>query len=547
MRAGFPNFSAGSGDRMSRFVVATTYSAFIAAGALALAPEQALATTYYIDYGSGNDSNAGTTKTAAWQHAPGMKGCAGACATQTAHAGDQYVMKGGVTWPNGTMEWHWKLSGTSGNNILVGGLDTTWYDSTNCTNAGYSGYCRPVMNSQGAATPGTGLNRQLFLDASFVRVANIEWTGVNLTANTAVGYCDGISWCFNSNSHDWVFDQNYCHGWTHTSSATGNESSCGNGDTGSPSHNLNSVFHDNVCDGSDTTKDAGECLHGGPDVAYNNYCSYVVSCFVGEYANIHDNYIVNIIPSYGGAHENGIEINFVAQNCYVYNNYIANVGAGLAMWVAPEAGATCYVFNNVVVNQQYNTVLKGTPNTLDIAAALINPSGALSLYNNTFECGPDGDTTLSHWNVCTAGINNTITAVSMENNHWITMQTTGTNGVWSTNGPTPSQVTDLKQLPATAAAQGYKLAATYPFSPVAGGATIGTGTNLTSLCSGNLAALCSDTTLGVSYNNSNHTVVAPNRTPNARSSSGAWDIGAYLYAGSGPTLQPPTNLSATVQ
>jgi hypothetical protein len=34
----------------------------------------AFATTYYIDYVSGNDSNNGTSKATPWKHAPGMQG-----------------------------------------------------------------------------------------------------------------------------------------------------------------------------------------------------------------------------------------------------------------------------------------------------------------------------------------------------------------------------------------------------------------------------------------------------------------------------------------
>ena len=55
---------------------------------------------------------------------------------------------------------------------------------------------------------------------------------------------------------------------------------------------------------------------------------------------------------------------------------------------------------------------------------------------------------------------------------------------------------------------------------------IGKGKNLTSLCSGNLTALCSDI-LG-----------------NPRPASGSWDSGAYAY-NSGPPPSPPTGLTAT--
>lgn len=65
--------------------------------------------------------------------------------------------------------------------------------------------------------------------------------------------------------------------------------------------------------------------------------------------------------------------------------------------------------------------------------------------------------------------------------------------------------------------------------PQSGYTGIGAGANLTSYCSGNLASLCSDTSVGDS------------RTPAARPSSGAWDIGAYQF---GYHPLPPSAVSA---
>jgi hypothetical protein len=61
-------------------------------------------------------------------------------------------------------------------------------------------------------------------------------------------------------------------------------------------------------------------------------------------------------------------------------------------------------------------------------------------------------------------------------------------------------------------------------SPQAGSPVIGAGVNLSSIATGNLVSLQSDTTKGNT------------RTPNVRPSSGAWDIGAYEYA-----VAPPAN------
>ena len=49
--------------------------------------------TYYIDYATGNDSNAGNCTTTPWKHQPYMNG---STVTYTHRAGDKFIFKGGV-------------------------------------------------------------------------------------------------------------------------------------------------------------------------------------------------------------------------------------------------------------------------------------------------------------------------------------------------------------------------------------------------------------------------------------------------------------------
>ena len=92
----------------------------------------ASATTYYVDYASGADTNNGTAKSTPWKRAPGMVGCANTCSSTTIVAGDHIVLKGGVVWPNAVMTWAFGKSGSAGNYIVIGGTDQTWYDATAC-------------------------------------------------------------------------------------------------------------------------------------------------------------------------------------------------------------------------------------------------------------------------------------------------------------------------------------------------------------------------------------------------------------------------------
>src|ERR1019366_4227336 len=65
--------------------------------ALSMLPVSAAAATYYIDYTGGSDANDGASKATPWKLAPGMQGFAG---TYTHAPADQFIFKGGITWPN---------------------------------------------------------------------------------------------------------------------------------------------------------------------------------------------------------------------------------------------------------------------------------------------------------------------------------------------------------------------------------------------------------------------------------------------------------------
>ncbi len=93
----------------------------------------------------------------------------------------------------------------------------------------------------------------------------------------------------------------------------------------------------------------------------------------------------------------------------------------------------------------------------------------------------------------------------------------------------------------------------YAYAPTSSsGATVGAGTNLESLCDqiatsglADAAAACrSDTTYGVGYDQVNHNVIVPGRTPIPRPLTGPWDVGAYQWPS-----QPksPTNVTGTIK
>jgi len=92
-------------------------------------PTLAAATTYYVDFVGGDDSNSGTSKSTPWKRCPGMVGFAG---SYTHAAGDIFTFKGGVTWPSAVLPLTIGYSGTSGN-IDEYTVDETWYSGGSWT------------------------------------------------------------------------------------------------------------------------------------------------------------------------------------------------------------------------------------------------------------------------------------------------------------------------------------------------------------------------------------------------------------------------------
>src|SRR5215813_9183431 len=84
------------------------------------------ATTYYIDFASGSDTNNGTSKSTPWQRSPGMTGFKG----QYTHAqGDVFIFKGGVTWTSTALPLTMVNSGGAGNPDKYT-VDSSWFTGT---------------------------------------------------------------------------------------------------------------------------------------------------------------------------------------------------------------------------------------------------------------------------------------------------------------------------------------------------------------------------------------------------------------------------------
>jgi hypothetical protein len=93
---------------------------------------RASAGTFYIDFATGSDTNAGTSKAAPWKHAPGMAVCSGNCSSHAVAAGDTFIFKGSVAWDQTCYPWVMGWSGSTGNPITFT-VDQTWFAGASWT------------------------------------------------------------------------------------------------------------------------------------------------------------------------------------------------------------------------------------------------------------------------------------------------------------------------------------------------------------------------------------------------------------------------------
>ncbi len=479
---------------------------------------------YFIDFVGGADTNAGTSEGAAWKHAPGMQGCSNNCSGASLTTGEGFIFKGGVTWDSTTAQWNWSQSGSSGHPMYLG-YDPTWFTGGSWT--------RPIMSCSGSC------QAQMAISATFVNIDNFEFTGIFSTQSSGTVanlYAINITATGNRTINlynSYFHGANVAHDGAHVSTFV-SWPTAGDDNT--------STFHHNVIDNSDVciipggyTGGAGfTCtmsgLQGGPRQIFMNWFSNMSNgVVVDNPTDFHNNHIEWIVlsPDNGTDHENMFESNGESGAGMVnYNNVLQheyNVGL-VDFQMGPNTGITSYAFNNVLPDMDGGN-MEQTYEGLGVA------TGTAYWFNNTAEAGPDSTTP---GGTCGRSTNTNMTS-NIINQHCIT---TATGTSWWSGTTGNNFTTNLPQSKATANGQGYTLGSTYSFQPTSiSGSTVGAGTNEHALCttiSGVNAAAgtaCnSDTSYGVTYNTSTHSITGVGRSSTvARPTATAWDIGAYQF------------------
>jgi len=262
--------------------------------------------------------------------------------------------------------------------------------------------------------------------------------------------------------------------------------------------------------------------------------------------------------------------NGVVATPYIYNNlFYGALGNGVAGDGSPtgfifctygsgysNSGTACNIFNNVIVDTQGNSGSSGAAMWLGGDSGYV--VGPHNIYNNTF--------VNTRWNITGTNsaaksgwytIQNNITSSNQTQNQFLFDDGISTYPMLNINynvyyGPNQADWTWHGNSSSFAtwktncfggngtgcdSASVYgnpNLTASYQLQSGSNG--IGEGTNLTSLCTGQLAPLCFDKPPNVGAGGS----LSGN---NARPSSGAWDAGAYQYSSG---VVPPAGLVATV-
>lgn len=492
--------------------------------------------TYYIDRTNGLDTRTSTdarSKDTPWKNAPGMPCATNNAASFLAAAGDSIILKGGETWPNACLTWTWGRSGTVGARIYLG-VDQTWFTG--------GAWTRPILDGGGVAM---GANSEAIkVNGGYVTIDNFEFTG-GISGPVSFGKYQYIN--AGAFAATLIIEHCYFHGW---SAPSGTATWANIRATAGPGLGL--IVRYNVFSGLDSPPVAADptCATGPQNCKADgfavvnagyfigNVAEYVVTGYFGEPKEVAYNLIRDVRKAVDpAAHGNCFESLFEQANALIHDNIIYKCRSGVTVWVIPRLGNITYYWNNVVLDSDIlgNVFNVGHSFGVNPQWTSSNCCGTVIAVNNTIQCGSNDSATLPCVSdVVPPNLQNLV----FKNNHLISSHVTPIQ--WTSP---ITNVTNLIQTQAAANAQGYTYAqAPYKFATTdVGDATVGTGTNLTADCAV-MTTLCSDTLYGVVYDETAHTATLYGRTPNARSGTGAWDIGAYQGVAATPIPDPPANL-----
>lgn len=167
---------------------------FILACLLLALAMPSFATTYFVDFSGGADSNNGTTKGTPWKHVKGMTGCTGTCSSTTPVSGDTITFKGGVIW---TSSFPWTFVTGSSTNIVYT-TDHTWFNG--------GSYTQPTFDDQNVGVSSVGM-ANTNSGTGHITVNDMNWVNCDAAMTTNSSSCV-------------VFNESHDVTWTNNTMAT---------------------------------------------------------------------------------------------------------------------------------------------------------------------------------------------------------------------------------------------------------------------------------------------------------------------------------------
>jgi hypothetical protein len=524
-----------------------------------------------------------------------MPNCSGNCATVQNQGGGippgtGIIFRGGDTWHFGNTSltpyvggvWNFNSGkipqGTSSNPIYIG-VDPNWYSG--------SSWARPILNGDNALCNAGLVNgstcfqdtthtyEQYYVSScsyqnssSWNSFVSFNWVQYYYFDNfEMVGMCEstsqsGFGWnsyiLYESVHGPITITNVYIHGWSHTQFAGPNGNSVCNG-TGAVCFDIyafqgtpystgiaSGYLAQDVVDGSDSDPVGGGVCDGGLHIAAYSMFRYTSQCIDSDLHTFHDNIYEYFFEN---GHSNVLEEVGVWNGTTnaIYNNifrHLETTGGthGVGIWLGPPVGTTDYLFNNLIYDEGEMELINVGSNNNNI--------GTQAWFDNTLE--------LDAGNGFGCRATGYTYPLVSTNNHFIT---DSSSPFASACRSQMTSVTNLRMKHSSARSHGYTASETYAYSPISSASpTVGAGTNEgtknSAFCSALSTAASSDSTLSdaasacmydtryaCTYNSTNHTVSCPARTAVARSSNGAWDVGAYAPPSS--VVEPRSNLQPT--
>jgi Bacterial Ig domain len=504
-------------------------------------------TTYYIDPASGSNSNNGTSTSTPWKSHPYMSTSAactgsGSLPAYTHHAGDKFVWKGGTTVPAACLPLTITKSGTSGAIDYYGVCLST--DSASPCSGGTSwpssGWTRPLFDAAYA-------NKNYMISASgitYVTIDNLELAHQGITFSSTYT-TDGCGIFFSnvnySGNAGTTVENVYLHDWVGLNDMNGKLGTICEGGIEAAQRVLYSEIEDSSGCGYNGTTQVFQVLGGGVayggEVAYNkihdswNGATTILGAGVhdNEFYGMEQNTLAGLVDQPSGLHTQVIEDNescstLTGSYMAVYNNYIHDNHAGVNIFVRYWSD----VYNNVMFNNQGNQQIR-----LCVPPNGDQPSDVGHVFNNVFDLNVGTYSTAI--GPTTYGTHTTADGtIYIQNN--ITISTTGSDTVGGITATTSHNSNNYSMGNTEASTYGFTAANKY--APTSSDSNVtGKGLNLTGMCSGGMAALCSDPEGAPWY--------AGTYQPRPTGST-AWTLGAYVWpvggggGGGGGGGTPPT-------